>query len=198
MTLAFLALLLVSDYDLKWPDPYIGYGLAINKIREDQANQTQNAYRRKFINLGLPFRIIDPNQTNPFYPHYVLTPELGWYNDLIQVNLAGGYEGYWPMGYRARTSIIWSAQGGMHYSIIRTPNYANEYGKIMNSEEKTSFALLVNAYTGCRWDIMDKYAVKFLINPKMMLGKVAFNSLRTEFFKYMGLSLSFNVQLEFN
>lgn len=198
MTAVLFSLFLVSSsYEVKWPDPYVGFGMALTRVNETQPDKSYNHYRRKFLNMALPFKVLKVGETDSYLPHYVVLPELAWYNDLIQVNLAGGFEGGWPLGYRSAVSMVWGTQAGFHYSLIRLPNYLNEYGKVMDSADKTSAALLLNFYTGPKWELNDKYAMRFLINPKVMLGKVAFNSVRSEFFRYMGLTISFNLQFEF-
>lgn len=198
MTALALAIALIqSNYDVKIPDPYLGYGASMNAFKQVETSGTVIARRRKFVNMALPFKVLAKGERDPYQPYYVVVPELAWYNDLIQVNIAGGFEGGWPLGYRSAVSMFWGAQAGFHYSILRVPNYPNEYGTIMSSEDKTSVALLTNFYLGPKFDLNEKYAIRFQINPKVMLGKVAFNSLRTEFFKYMGMSLSFNLQFEF-
>lgn len=191
------SLLLISDYEAKWPDPYFGVGF--NPFKE--RNPSGITYHRKFFDIGFPFQIVDPDVkvTDPFLPVFLVLPEIAYNTDIFQFSLAAGYEGGIPLMYRSNLSaFIWGAQAGIYYNLfLKDGLYTNEFGDRMNASDKTSFAGLLNVYLGPQFDLNEKYALRFLVDQKFIGGKIAYHTFRSEFSEWWGLITSFNLQLKF-
>jgi hypothetical protein len=198
MFASVFSLLLISSYQVTWPNPYLGYGFGLSKAIDKQSNNARTPHWRSFINFGFPLKLRDGEISDPYSPVLTTLVEFGYDSDVFQVNLAGGFEGERPLGYRARmSSFVWGAQAGIHYGLLRLKNYLGPTGKVMNTEESTSIAALVNLYIGPRFEISDRYALRCLINPKIIAGKIAYGTFRTEFSQWLGWTLSMNLQFEF-
>ncbi|MDB5038934.1 MAG: hypothetical protein JWQ35_2462 [Bacteriovoracaceae bacterium] len=199
MTSLLLSLFLISGYEVKWPDPYVGFGFNTSNEKFYYNKNTAQDYKtKKFITFGFPFKIKDPAVKDPYAPVWVIVPDFGWSPDINQFTLSGGIEAGIPLLYRSRlSSLVWGVQTGVYYNLLTGDGYLNESGTVMNSNESTSIAFLINAYVGPRYEFSDHIAARLMINPKFFTGKIALHTYRSEFSKWAGLTLNINVQLEF-
>jgi len=145
----------------------------------------------KMFVLALPNKIKTwPSEDYSEPPmHLVLFPELDIGSHILAGNLGAGFETKLSMGWHQNPAAL---QIGGH-----TGFYGSYIIDNLHAGGRTSYAMFFNFVFGPEWDFRDSVALKFQINPKLVLGKLARRTIQTTFMRNLGVTLGLNLQLEF-
>jgi hypothetical protein len=184
-----------------YPDPYAGFGAGVfpnRRYSQENGSVTMKLDRDSFTTFGVPLRLPgDPNSEWRFLD-LVFTPEVAFTSSILQINLTAGPEFEQKLGYRSRLSgIQWSLQGGIHYANLLSPAHpVGEDGRELSGSDTDSLAFLFSPAFGPRIAITDKLALRFMLNPKVMMGLIAKRTFATKQNDWLGVTMSFYIQLE--
>lgn len=175
----FALLFLTLPAETQYPEPYLGasMGLALDKA----------AYQ-KYIHVGLPFEFSRINYW--YYPkvRWMALPEVFFSPKMLAIILGAGPEADWSTGFRQNPSAFFAGlQGGLYLA------GETNSGALLG---RTSVAAMINGYFGPRFKITNNRSVKLQIDLKMMFGKIASQTIRSQFSNYIGWSLGLNLQFQ--
>lgn len=191
-------MLVASTFDIQWPDPYfgLGTGLAQTPLYEDIAGAVVQKKRfRGYVSFGFPMKLKRLDDT---LVDLTITPEFGWSPTIYQGNLMLGLEGQKPGAYRdALSAFVWNVNAGMHYALLGSPSDPiREDGTVFDTNDKNSFALLLSGAIGPQFYITDKFNLRLMLNPRIIMGQIAKRTFTADSRPWIGYMFNINLQFE--
>ncbi len=174
-----------------WPKPYLGYGFSA--FKDPESGQTEETSRRmQFLTLAAPFTIKEIETDTVATVKLIFLPDMMINPIFFALNLGFGPEVRIPTGFRQLPSAwIVGAQAGFHYNVLSPPER-------YSTSSRQSGAFLMNFVFGPEFDVAEHFTFRIQINPRLMLGHLAKNTVRTDWHSNVGLAFAFNFQASFD
>lgn len=201
LSLSLMSFVETPHFKLGIPSPYLGYGASLTAKKSSTEETTISSFPKYWF-VGVPVKfvwktskLLNDDAFSGF--RFVATPEFGFNSKTFMLNMMVGGETSQSLGYRQRlSSIDYGSQLGFHYGIL-FGDATSSSGENVSTDSKTAFAAIFNFYAGPRFDLSEKVGMRFLINPRFLVGSIPSTLYRSEFSQWVGWMLSFNLQMDF-